>query len=57
MDSLNPQQPADAPKLAAFFALLDQRQRDEEARRVQERKDREDARLARLRPWWLESAQ
>jgi len=49
-----PQQP---DKLAAFFALLDQRQRDEEARRAQERKDREDKKLARLRPWWIESAQ
>lgn len=57
MDSLNPQQPADTPKLAAFFALLDQRQRDEEARQAQERKDREDKKLARLRPWWMESAQ
>lgn len=50
-------QPADAPKLAAFFALLDQRQQAEEARQAQERKDREDKKLARLRPWWMESAQ
>ena len=50
-------QPADAPKLATFFALLDQRQRAEEARQAQERKDREDAKLARLSPWWMESAQ
>lgn len=50
-------QPASPDKLAAFFALLDQRQRDEEAKQAQERKDREDKKLARLRPWWIESAQ
>lgn len=50
-------QPANPDKLAAFFALLAQRQRDEEARRAQERKDKEDKKLARLRPWWIESAQ
>lgn len=44
-------------KIAAFFALLDKRQRAEEARQAQERKDQEDAKLARLRPWWVESAQ
>jgi len=49
-----PQQP---DKLAAFFALLDQRQQAEEARQAQERKDREDKKLARLSPWWVESAQ
>ena len=54
---MNTPQPADAPNLATFFALLDQRQRDEEARQAQERKDREDKKLARLRPWWIESAQ
>lgn len=57
MNTTSPQQPDTPDKLAAFFALLDQRQRDEEARRAQERKDREDAKLARLRPWWIESAQ
>jgi hypothetical protein len=44
-------------KLAAFFALLDKRQRDEEARQAQERKEKEDGKLARLKPWYLESAQ
>jgi hypothetical protein len=44
-------------KLAAFFALLAQRQRDEEARQAQERKDKEDKKLARLKPWWLTSSQ
>jgi hypothetical protein len=44
-------------KLAAFFALLDKRQRDEEARQAQERKAKEDGKLARLKPWYLEAAQ
>lgn len=44
-------------KLAAFFALLDQRQRDEQARQAQERKDEQDKRLARLRPWWQQASQ
>lgn len=54
MDSLNPSPP---DPLAAFFALLDQRQRDEEARQAQERQDREDHKLAKIRPWWVEAAQ
>ncbi len=54
MKTATPQPP---DPLAAFFALLDQRQRDEEARQAQERKDREDKKLARLNPWWMESAQ
>lgn len=41
-------------KLAAFFALLDKRQRDEEERQAQERKDAEERKLARLKPWWHE---
>lgn len=41
-------------KLASFFALLDKRQRDEEARQAQERKDAEERKLARLKPWWQE---
>lgn len=49
--------PQQLDPLAAFFALLDQRQQAEEARQAQERKDREDKKLARLRPWWIESAQ
>ena len=44
-------------KLTAFFALLDKRQRDHEAEKAQERKDKEDKKLARLKPWWLEAAQ
>lgn len=44
-------------KLAAFFALLDKRQRAEEERQAQERKNAEDRKLARLKPWWTQSAQ
>ena len=44
-------------KIAAFFALLDQRQREHEAEKAKERKEKEDGKLARLRPWYLESAQ
>ena len=39
-----------AAKLAAFFALLDKRQ-------AQERKEAEDRKIARLRPWWLDACQ
>ena len=49
--------PQQLDPLAAFFALLDQRRRAEEARQAQERKDREDKKLARLSPWWVETAQ
>ena len=41
-------------KLAAFFALLAKRQAEHEARQAQERKDAEDRKLARLKPWWHE---
>ena len=41
-------------KLTTFFALLAQRQREHEARQAQERKDAEDRKLARLKPWWQE---
>ena len=44
-------------KLAAFFALLDKRQKDHEAAKAQERKDKEDKKLAKLRPWWQDFAQ
>ena len=44
-------------KITAFFALLDKRQRDHEAEKARERKEEQDKKLARLRPWWLESAQ
>jgi hypothetical protein len=43
-----------ADKLAAFFALLAQRQREQEARQAQERREAEDRKLARLKPWWQE---
>ena len=43
--------------VAAFFALLNKRQRDHEAQKAQERKDNEDKKLARLRPWWQDFAQ
>ena len=41
-------------KLAAFFALLDKRQRENEAKQAQARKDAEERKLARLKPWWQE---
>lgn len=44
-------------KLAAFFALLDKRQQAEEARKAQERRDKEDKKLARLKPWWTLASQ
>ena len=44
-------------KLAAFFALLEKRQREHEEAKAKERKEREDKRLARLKPWWTEAAQ
>ena len=46
-----------ADKLAAFFALLDKRQKEHEEAQAKERKEREDRKLARLKPWWQESAQ
>jgi len=44
-------------KLAAFFALLDKRQRDHEAEKARERKETEDRKLARLKPWWQNASQ
>ena len=44
-------------KLNNFFALLDKRQRDNLAKQAQARKDHEDKRLARIKPWWLEASQ
>ncbi len=44
-------------KLAAFFALLTKRQAEHEAAEAQARKDAEDRKLAKLKPWYLESAQ
>lgn len=44
-------------KLAAFFALLDKRQRDEQERKAQERKEKEDGKLARLKPWYMQASQ
>ena len=44
-------------KLAAFFTLLDKRRKDHEAAKAQERKDKEDKKLKRIRAWWLEAAQ
>lgn len=43
-------------KLAAFFALLDQRSKEEEARKAQERKEANDRRLKTVRAWWLDAA-
>ena len=44
-------------KLDAFFTLLDKRRRDHEAEKARERREKEDKKLARLKPWWLEAAQ
>lgn len=41
-------------KLAAFFALLAKRQAEHEARLSQERREAEDRKLAKLKPWWQE---
>jgi hypothetical protein len=45
---------AKADKIAAFFALLAKRQAEHEARQAQERREAEDRKLARLKPWWQE---
>lgn len=45
---------SDADKLAAFFALLAKRQAEQEARQAQERREAEDRKLAKLKPWWQE---
>jgi hypothetical protein len=42
-------------KLAAFFALLAKRQAEHEARQAQKRREAEDRKLAKLKPWWQES--
>lgn len=44
-------------KLAAFFALLEKRQREHEAKQAQERREKEDRKLARLRPWYMQASQ
>lgn len=44
-------------KLAAFFALLDKRQQDHEKQQAEERKEEQDKRLARLKPWYMQASQ
>lgn len=44
-------------KLAAFFTLLDKRQRENEEQKAKERKEAEDKKLKRIRAWWQEAAQ
>jgi hypothetical protein len=44
-------------KLVAFFALLDKRQRDHEEQKARERREKEDKKLARLKPWWQNASQ
>jgi len=44
-------------KLAAFFALLAKRQAEHEAAQAQEKKDAEDCKLAKLKPWYMQSSQ
>jgi hypothetical protein len=46
-----------ADKLTAFFALLDKRQRENEAEKAKEKREAEDRKIARLRPWWLDACQ
>jgi uncharacterized protein YecE (DUF72 family) len=41
-------------KIATFFALLAKRQAEQEARQAQERREAEDRKLAKLKPWWQE---
>jgi hypothetical protein len=41
-------------KIAAFFALLAKRQAEHKAQQAQERREAEDRKLARLKPWWQE---
>ena len=44
-------------KLDAFFALLAKRQQDHEAEKARERKEAEDKKLARLKPWYVQASQ
>lgn len=44
-------------KLDAFFALLDKRQQDHEAEKARERREAEDKKLARLKPWYMQASQ
>jgi len=44
-------------KLAAFFALLDRRTKEHEKQQAEERKAKEDKKLARLKPWWTLASQ
>lgn len=45
---------SDADKPAALFALLAKRQAEQEARQAQEKREAEDRKLAKLKPWWQE---
>jgi hypothetical protein len=47
----------DDEKLAAFFDLLAKRWQEHEAEQEKERKEKEDSKLARLKPWWQDAAQ
>jgi len=44
-------------QLAAFFALLDRRTKEHEKQQAEERKAKEDKKLARLKPWWTLASQ
>lgn len=51
---MNPQPKA---TLESFLAVLETKRAQHEETKRQERKDREDKKLSRLRPWWLDAAQ
>ena len=54
-NTMNP--PADKTPLPALLATLERLRAQHEAEERQARKDREDKKLAKLRPWWLDAAQ
>jgi hypothetical protein len=47
--------PSDA--LQRLFALMDERNTAKAQQDARERREREDRKLARLKPWWLEAHQ
>ena len=48
---------SDAEKIASFFDLLAKRQQEHEEEQAKERKEKEDAKLARLKPWYVLASQ
>ena len=43
--------------LESFLAVLENKRTQHEEKERQNRKDNEDKKLSRLRPWWLDAAQ